>query len=61
MGDRRGGRKGRPGESRKVANGLRDGLKFVALNGEAQDRAERLSAGQALVAEYPNPSLDTRL
>jgi len=32
-----------------VANGLLDGLKIVAQNGEAKDRAERLSAGQAPV------------
>jgi ribonucleoside-diphosphate reductase alpha chain len=32
-----------------VANGLLDGLKIVAQNVEAKDRAERLAAGQAPV------------
>ena len=32
-----------------VANGLLDGLKIVAQNSEAADRAERLAAGQAPV------------
>ena len=32
-----------------MANGLLDGLKIVAQNVEAKDRAERLAAGQAPV------------
>ena len=32
-----------------AANGLLDGLKIVAQNGEAKDRAERLAVGQAPV------------
>jgi ribonucleoside-diphosphate reductase alpha chain len=32
-----------------VAGGLLDGLKIVAQNGEARDRADRLAAGQAPV------------
>ena len=32
-----------------MANGLLDGLKIVAQNAEAKDRAERLAVGQAPV------------
>ena len=37
------------GGEETVANGLLDGLKIVAQNGEAKDRAERLAVGQAPV------------
>ena len=39
----------RSGAKRRRPNGLLDGLKIVAQNSEAKDRAERLAVGQAPV------------